>query len=179
MSDVTINGRKRNQLSRNDVNKLFQYEDGVLYWRHTPSSAVDITKPAGSIVKNSLYCNIKINGVYYRRHVLIWNMFNDKILDNDITIDHILSLKCGGSDKIENLRLVTMSINNQNKIARNASGYTSIRKIERNLVKPWQVNLPNLKISKYFETLEDAIVYRNKVRFENGMEPAKDKVVSI
>ena len=64
----------KNQLTLQDAQRLFDYRDGKLYWKHV-SSGQRRDRMAGGIKKrrgHQLYL-IKIGSVEYQAHYLIWN----------------------------------------------------------------------------------------------------------
>ena len=50
-------------------------------------------------------------------HIAKWEYFNEKIPDG-MTIDHIIPLSNGGTNKLDNLRLVSQADNNRNPLTR-------------------------------------------------------------
>lgn len=86
------------------LSKLFNYDNGNLYWKETG-------KKAGTPRKEG-YIVIQINKIQYYAHRLIWSLLNGEI-PSDKYIDHINRNK--SDNKIENLRLVTNRENALNK----------------------------------------------------------------
>ena len=97
----------------------YSFVEGVLYWRHYPKR-----KLAGSKASSRMYCHIKFDQVMYQRHRLIWAYFYGD--PGPYIVDHIN--KTRNDDRIENLRLATISENRWNsKMYRtNISGFKGV-----------------------------------------------------
>lgn len=103
---------------------LFRYDDrGLLFWREKVNSQVDLAKPAGYIGPKG-YRHVGLNGVMHKHHRLVWCYFNGD--PGNLLIDHINYMP--GDDRIENLRLATMSENKRDMPAptTNSSGYKGV-----------------------------------------------------
>jgi hypothetical protein len=98
-------------ITQAQAHELFEYRDGVLIWKVRPSKWGHIY--AGDIAGTPNmygYCQIRIDGRFYRRSRLIFFMFNGFWPKNQI--DHIDRDR--SNDRIENLRDVTSSQNKWN-----------------------------------------------------------------
>ncbi len=126
--------RKTIQLpSQETLLDLFYYKDGGLYW-NTKRQKIQQDTKAGFHCPKSGYIFIRLDGVLYREHRLIWQML---IGECPNTIDHINRKR--NDNRIENLREVTDSENcyNTNKRKDNTSG---VRGISWNKLKnKWRV----------------------------------------
>lgn len=85
-------------------------ETGLFWWRIKTSNRTNLNKPAGSL-NNDGYVRIKIDGEAHLAHRLVWFYINEKW--PAILIDHINGIR--HDNRIENLRDVTNSINQQNQ----------------------------------------------------------------
>jgi hypothetical protein len=99
--------KKRNELpSQERLNQLFNYETGNLIHKYHKRF---LGKIAGR--KNVCgYIILKVDGAAFYAHRLIWKMIYGDL--NNMDIDHINGIK--NDNKIENLRLATRNINNEN-----------------------------------------------------------------
>lgn len=91
--------------NQEDINNLFKYNNGELYW-------IANGKRAGCIRKDG-YCQISIKRRLYYRHRLIWIMFNGPI-PNNMLIDHKNGVYEG--DNINNLQCITMQHNSSKQL---------------------------------------------------------------
>lgn len=91
---------------------LFEYRDGDLYWKVKKRKNANVGDKAGS--KSIDYCHVKIDGIYYKTHRLIYQLLNNiEQLDPAIVIDHVDHDTF--NNKIENLRVASPSNNQWNK----------------------------------------------------------------
>ncbi len=104
-------------ISKQYLHERFEYKNGELYWKTVYSNRLKVGQLAGDVDGRG-YRRIMLGKKHYKMHRLIWIMFNKEIPDN-IIVDHIDNdIK---NNKIENLRLVTKTLNNLN---RNVLGIT-------------------------------------------------------
>lgn len=106
----------KNTLSKDRINSLFKYSEGVLYWKEGVSNITSGTAAGSPNGKGHLA--VQVSGKLYRVHNLIWIMHNDEIPEGCV-IDHIDN-NCK-NNRIENLRVATLSQNNFNSNKRRAS----------------------------------------------------------
>ena len=99
-------------LTKEEIERLFIYFDGNLYWRIKPSvrTNINVGDRAGSPTRKG-YHYVGINKKYYSIHRSIYIMHFGSIPAN-LQIDHIDCNK--GNNRIENLRIVTQSQNMRN-----------------------------------------------------------------
>lgn len=93
-----------------ELQELFNYNNGRLYWKIRSARCIQIGDMAGYLSKGGYRC-IKIYRKLYLEHRLIWIYYNGDIPDG-MQIDHINRIR--DDNRIENLRLVTPQENNFN-----------------------------------------------------------------
>ncbi|HDD9014168.1 TPA: HNH endonuclease [Escherichia coli] len=118
-------------------------------------------------MKNGYWC-IRYAGTLHYAHRIIWEMFNGPIPEGH-QIDHIWHDRL--DNRIENLRLVTVTENNRNqsKFKTNKSGVTGVHWDKKR--KKWVVTIWNNNKIKYlggFENIVDAIAVRKSAEMELG-----------
>ncbi len=134
-------------LTQQEIKNLFDYQDGIIYWKFSRSGIKNDGNGAGSL-HNSGYKIVRVNGKGYAVHRLIWIMFNGNIPDG-MLIDHIDRNKL--NNNIKNLRLATYQENNRNN---SSNGFTwePERKVFRSAIK---IDGKKKHIGRY-ETILDA-----------------------
>ena len=95
------------ELAREEVRRLFSYQDGFLVWRVTNSARNVAGNIAGSKGGEG-YWSIGIGGHKYRAHRLIWVFFNGAIPEGK-QIDHADGNRL--NNRIENLRIASHAEN--------------------------------------------------------------------
>jgi len=94
-----------------DYNEIFEYRDGRLYNKINRNNRVNKGDRAGTFDTSSGYRVSYVKGKPIREHRVIWEMLNGKI-PKGLQIDHINRVR--DDNRIENLRLVTGSVNRHN-----------------------------------------------------------------
>lgn len=94
-----------------DWNNIFEYSDGWLIWKISPSSRIKEGTVAGNRTGPG-YWQVCFKGKFYKIHRIVWEMFYGTIPD-DLEIDHRDRDK--DNNKIENLRIATRSLNGHNR----------------------------------------------------------------
>lgn len=114
-------------LSQDLLNKLFKYQDGVLYWKVASSNKFKVGDAAGMVDRWG-YLRTTINYKPYRNHRLIFLMHHGHLPK---IIDHKDGDKL--NNKIENLREATPSQNSRNHklYSTNTSGYSGVYWVAR------------------------------------------------
>ena len=139
---------RTNQAVRDSkVKELFDYKEGQLIWRVKKGSRGSIGSVAVGI-NHTGYSRIKIDGVKYSTHRLIWIYHNGDVPEG-LEIDHINRVR--DDNRIENLRLVTRQENTFNS---NSKGYSWFKQ-----TKKWKAQICiNRKVIHigYFKAKEDA-----------------------
>ena len=95
-----------------EVQELFDYKDGNLYWKKANSRSIVVGKKIGNQHPKNKYIQFVYKGKLYMLHRLIW-MWHGNDLIQGLEIDHIDRDR--SNNKIENLRQVTKSVNNANR----------------------------------------------------------------
>jgi len=103
---------KPKELTQELALHLFDYIDGVLYWKNPTHPKIEKGSKVG-FVNNFGYVQVSILGKKYRAHQVVYLMFKGVIPKE---IDHINRVR--EDNRIENLREVTRQQNMFNKIAR-------------------------------------------------------------
>lgn len=135
-------------MTQKELQDIFFYEEGLLYWKEDRGNNKTKGKIAGCLDSHG-YRIIRIAGKNYRASRLTYTYHFGEITNN-LFIDHI---DCNRSnDKIENLRLVTLKENayNTNK----AKGYY-FAKTEGKYVAQIKVDGRDLRLGA-FKKEEDA-----------------------
>ena len=109
-------------ISQQELQQLFQYRDGNLYW-NVARPRIRAGNKAGCVNHTTGYEMIGIDGRIYRTHRLVFLMLNGYLPKE---IDHINGIKT--DNRIENLREVTHSQNcyNIKKRTNNTSGVMNV-----------------------------------------------------
>lgn len=147
-------------------NEIFEYRDGKIYWKVSPGRRAKVGSEAGS---NQIkgYRFVKFHGVLYMTHRVIWEMHNCEI-PHGMEVDHLNHIM--DDNRIENLRVVTKSINQRNASKRidNKSGFTGVYWYPK--YSKWNayatVNSKRFNLG-YFESKQDAYVAVKKFRSIN------------
>lgn len=152
-----------NELTQDLLNELFEYRDGVLYWKIAKAKKIKVGDVAGNLHKTG-YLTTMVNSKRYLNHRLIFLMHHGYLPQ---CLDHIDGNKI--NNRIENLRPATIGENSRNsKIPKNnTSGFKGVSWHSRD--KKWQAQLMINKKSKHlgiFKTIEEATEAVKKAREE-------------
>ena len=160
---------KEDSITKEFLHEIYQYKDGILYWKKKVTDKVVVGSPVGNI-KNG-YLGTKINKVDFRNHRLIFMMhkgYFPKI------IDHIDGNPL--NNKIENLRDATQSGNSQNsrKPITNTSGKKGVcwkKDKQKFKVELYVNNKP--KFFGYYKDFELACLVSDEARSKYHKEYAR------
>ena len=143
-----------NQMTRSQVQGLFEYQGGKLFWRHDKGTA-----KAGDRI--GCHCKdgtrrVSIQRVGYLEHILIWNLFNGSIPEEEV-IEHIVQ---GEGSRIGNLRLIPWDMECRKRGVRgdNSSGCKGVHWFPSS--KRWRVNInvgKKVRTIGFFKDLNEAI----------------------
>lgn len=109
-------------MDQDELKRLFDYRDGVLYWKISLSNRAPIGKAAGGLNGRG-YLRVKVGKRLQLNHRVIFLYFNGYLPRH---IDHI---DCDPSNnRIENLRPATcaQNLSNRGKPATNTSGFKGV-----------------------------------------------------
>lgn len=111
-------------------NDIFEYRDGVLYWK-VSRRCINAGSRAGYVQEDG-YTRITFESKQYLQHRIVWLM-HGRTIPEGMEIDHIDHNR--QNDRIENLRLVSAVVNCQNKgkYISNTSGVTGVSWDRKNL----------------------------------------------
>lgn len=101
-------------LTQNEVREFFDYDSvsGQLHWKKAKYKSVVVGKIAGCATGHRGYVRIVFNGRLYAAHRLVW-IYNNGSIPEQMQIDHLNGIRF--DNRLENLRCVTETENNQNK----------------------------------------------------------------
>jgi len=136
-------------ITSEEVREIFEYKDGMLFWKMSPHQKIKVGERAGSIGGTG-YRKIQLFKKTYKEHRLVW-LWHYPLNDDEI-LDHIDRDKT--NNKIENLRVLSQSENNRNSERCNNS-ITGIQKFHNKWKAFYWHNRKNHYLG-HFETLEDA-----------------------
>ena len=152
-------------MTKEELNEMFEYRDGNLYWKINRVTKNCLGKKAGSKCKNG-YEHIQINYKYIYSHRAIF-LYHHGYLPK--ILDHINGIR--DDNRIENLREVTSFQNAWNmKTKLGSSGVKGVTWDKAH--KKWlaQLRAKNKKIYiGRFQSLEDAEkAYKNHLQLHHG-----------
>lgn len=100
--------------TKEELLEVFEYKDGLLFWKVNKGSRAKAGDIVGSDTGNG-YLKVCLNKRYYKLHRIIWILHFGSIPD-DLVIDHIDGN--GFNNNILNLRLATNKQNQYNRVKR-------------------------------------------------------------
>src|SRR5574343_84453 len=116
----------RTKIITKEIMDYFYEKDGWLYWKNSINNHNNKDCLAG-FIENNGYRRVTINGVRYQVHRILYQIYNNIILEPNDQIDHINLDKTDNSK--ENLRLSNNSENNCNKKVQKNNNSTGIKNI--------------------------------------------------
>lgn len=149
-------------MTQDEAWRLFEYRDGVLYWRLSVNSRAQTGASAGTLNRQLNRVYVRLHRKLYLRSRIVFLLHYGWLPDQ---VDHIDGNRA--NDRIENLRAATAGENQRNK--RRQSNNTSGVKNVRCKAKKWVVELKVNGAPRYFGRYDDlelaelvAIEARNK-----------------
>ena len=157
---------RNREISSEILLSQLRYNDGILYWKEWRRGRKRSLE-AGT-VNSKGYVKLTVDGVQIYAHRVVWIMRNGDI-PQGMEIDHINHDRT--DNRIENLRLVTRSINGRNLSMRsnNASGHIGIIWYENR--GKYKVNVKvdgRLIYGGWHTCIESAISARDRLLIEHG-----------
>lgn len=162
-------------ITRDIMNQVYE-KDGWLYW-NVRKSKIQKDSLAGCLCKSTGYYVVTINGKSYKNHRILYQIYNNVILEPDDIIDHIDMDKTNNSK--ENLRIVNDSQNNMNRITQKnnlSTGHKNISILRQTKYNCNEYYLLTIRSNdkkyyrRYFRTdkytLQEVIEIRNKKLLE-------------
>jgi 1-aminocyclopropane-1-carboxylate deaminase/D-cysteine desulfhydrase-like pyridoxal-dependent ACC family enzyme len=148
-------------ITKEKLHELFEYKDGVLYWKEDRYRRKCKGKSAGSL-KDNRYFMVTVEGKKYYIHRLVFMMFNGYFPDY---VDHVDGN--GLNNRIENLRECNAQQNQFNsKVSKNSkTGVKNVSWSRQN--KKWIVAFMFEGRQNYYggyDTIEEAAEIAEKVR---------------
>lgn len=150
-------------MNQNEIKNLFDYDEGKLIWRYSPSHSVKAGDIAGNH-NDSGYIVIRYKGTAYLAHRLIymWHYGHCPSI-----LDHVDRNRT--NNRIENLRPSTAEENQLNRSVskKNVVGCSGVRLDKRS--NKWKVQITHKKKQYhvgYYTHLEDAINAREQAEKE-------------
>jgi hypothetical protein len=151
--------------SRQRLNELFYYRDGVLYNRADRGAKAKAGTPAGSKTSAG-YMRVRIGGIEYQQHRLIWKLVHG---EDPEQIDHINGKPL--DNRITNLRSVTHQENLRNRKLPSNSGTGAQGVHWRKRDSVWIAHIWIGGKQKYLGTFtnkQDAVAARKAAEKEHG-----------
>jgi hypothetical protein len=136
-----------NEITQEKVNELFEYRDGLLFWKvRKKYGPIQVGDRAGSMYN---YRQVQIGDKMFKAHRIIYLMFHGTLPE---IVDHIDNDP--NNNRIENLRACTRAENNRNTTIRkdNTSGVKGVHWCKRD--KKWIVRVGTYL--GYFDELSKA-----------------------
>lgn len=143
-------------ITKEFLNTLFDYYAGKLFWKVKIAPCVTIGERAGTFKKDVGYRQVRIGGVSYYEHRIVWMMHHGEIPEG-IEIDHENRIR--DDNRIENLRALTPALNQLNTTEKSYSRYGLKGAVFHKRDQKWfssiRVNGKRIYLG-YFDTPEDA-----------------------
>lgn len=150
-------------MNKHSFHDRYEYQDGKLIWKIGRRKG----REAGCLGVNGRWY-VQFFGKLMRRYQIIWNMFHGPIPEG-LEMDHINRNPL--DDRIENLRVVTRSVNNFNRDTAGASGFRGVVEVRGHpRTKKWRASIyidRKMKVLGLFATPEEAFAARLEAEKED------------
>ena len=145
-------------MNHDDVNMLFRYEDGALYWKVDRGSNAKAGFRAGRKLPTG-YRSVHVSGRRYQEHRLIYLLHHGEM---PVQIDHINGVK--DDNRVENLRPATHSQNQVNTADRtDFRGIRLVKKTGRWMARIYKDG-KELRVGTYATECEAREAYRKRAQ---------------
>lgn len=111
----------RQSLDAETARKIFQYDNGILYWKIKPARRIAIGSRAGHVSKEG-YTRVRVNKKMYLVHRLVWLIHHGTW--PTAGLDHINGNPA--DNRIENLREANQAQNMQNRVSAQSNSKSGI-----------------------------------------------------
>ncbi len=119
-------------LPLDEIHRLFYIKDNELYWKINVGRKIKADTIAGSI-EGKKYRRVNYDGQMYRAHRIMYMIYNNIEIPDDLQIDHIDRNRLNNSK--ENLRISTKTQNQWNRSASHITHW-----IRRKILKSGQLS---------------------------------------
>ena len=160
-------------VNKEQLQEIFSYDNGNLYWKNIKSKKVKTGQRVGYVGTQGYMC-VQVLRKTYSLHRLIW-IFHNGTIENNYTIDHIDRNIL--NNKIENLRIATHSQNSQNsgKKPNNTSGYKNVYWCkEKQKWRVWCIAQRKKRHGGSYVSIDDAVKAAILLRKKFHQEFAQD-----
>lgn len=146
-----------NQMTGSQVQSLFEYRSGKLFWRQDKGTAKAGDRIGCRCKDGTRRVGVQRTG--YLEHVLIWNLFNGSIPEGEV-VEHVVQ---GKGSRIDNLRLIPWDRECRKRGVRadNSSGHSGVEWFPSS--KRWRVKIGVGKKHRtvgFFKDLDEAVQAR-------------------
>lgn len=160
--------------SQKNLHRLFDYDTatGIFTYKMKPNFRIKVGSVAGTVKKSGKckdYCFIKVDGELYQASRLAW-MYVYGVDPGGLTVDHID--RNPSNNSIANLRLATLGQQSFNRNSKNKSGARGVTYLpnKNKYYAAFKSKELNIRLSKYFETIEEASEWYESIRKQYGKE---------